>query len=68
MNERKIVPVVIKYNNFKEAEQAENNYWQNKSEVERLEALMDLRSTMFDQEKHISIEKVVYKKSVNEET
>ncbi len=63
--ERKIELVVNKYS-FKQAEEADDNYWSDKPAEYCLKALMDLRETIFGNSKNQSMEKVVYKKSLHE--
>jgi len=66
--ERKIKPVVRKFSSFKEAEEADDNYWANTSEEERLNALIDLRSMFSDDvNDEVRIQKVVIKRSIYEE-
>jgi len=65
--ERKIKPVVRKFSSFKEAEEADDNYWSNTSEEERLNALIDLRNMFSDDVEEVRIQKVVIKRSIYEE-
>ena len=66
--ERKIKPVVRKFSSFKEAEEADDTYWANTSEEERLNALIDLRSMFLDDvNEEVRIQKVVIKRSIYEE-
>ena len=65
--ERKIKPVVRKFSSFKEAEEADDNYWANTSEEERLNALIDLRNMFSDDVEEVRIQKVVIKHSLYEE-
>lgn len=66
--ERKIKAVVRKFSSFKEAEEADDNYWANTSEEERLNALIDLRSMFSDNtDEEVRMQKVVIKRSVYEE-
>jgi hypothetical protein len=64
--ERKIT-LVVKKLSFKEAEEADDRYWAEKSAEYRLRALMDLREMAFGNSKDKSIKKVVYKRSLHEE-
>lgn len=64
--ERKIVAVVKKFN-FKEAEEAEDKYWSEKSPEFRLEALMDIREMTYGNIADSSIRKEVRKRNRNEE-
>ena len=64
--ERKIALVAQKLS-FKEAEEADDKYWAEKSAEYRLRALMDLREMAFGNIKNQSIKKVVYKRSLHEE-
>jgi hypothetical protein len=64
--ERKIA-LVAKKLSFKEAEEADDKYWAEKSAEYRLRALMDLREMVFGNIKEQSIKKVVYKRSLHEE-
>lgn len=66
-NKRKIALVAKKFS-FKEADEADNLYWAGKSAEYRLRALMDLREMIYGNEKYKSIKKVVYKRSIHEET
>jgi hypothetical protein len=59
---------VKKFSNFADAEQADNDYYASLSEIERLEILIDLRATFFGTGKSSSIEKVVYKRNIYEQT
>jgi len=63
---RKIVAVVKKLS-FKEAEEADDKYWSEKSPEYRLEALMDLREMTYGNIEDSSIKKVVQKRNRNEE-
>lgn len=63
---RKIELVVNKYS-FKEAEEADDKYWAEKSGEYRLKTLMDLREMVFGDIKNTSIKKVVFKRNLNEE-
>jgi hypothetical protein len=63
---RKIVSVVKKLS-FKEAEEADDKYWSEKSPEYRLEALMDLREMTYGNIEDSSIKKVVQKRNRNEE-
>ena len=65
--ERKIKPVVRKFSSFEEAEEADDNYWANTSEEERLNALIDLRNMFLDDVEEVRIQKVVIKRSIYEE-
>ena len=56
--ERKIA-FVIKQLNFKEAEDAENKHWAEKSAEYRLRALMDLGEMVFGNIKDRSIKKLL---------
>ena len=64
--ERKIT-LVAKKLSFKEAEEADDKYWSDKSAEYRLRALMDLREMVFGNIKDQSIKKIVYKRSLHEE-
>jgi hypothetical protein len=61
------IALVAKKLSFKEAEEADDKYWAEKSEEYRLRALMDLRELVFGNIKDQSIKKIVYKRSVHEE-
>ena len=61
------IAFVIKKLNFKEAEDADNKHWAEKSAEYRLRALMDLREMVFGNIKEQSIKKVVYKRNLHEE-
>ncbi|HET7116667.1 MAG TPA: hypothetical protein VFI29_09260 [Hanamia sp.] len=63
--ERKIVAVVKKLN-FKEAEEADDEYWANASAEERLQELIQLRNMFFADAKR-RITKVVSKRNRYEE-
>jgi len=63
---RKIALVAHKYS-FKEAEEADDKYWSQKSPEYRLKTLMDLREMVYGNIENYSIEKVVYKRSIHEE-
>lgn len=64
--ERKIALIAKKYS-FKEAEEADDKYWSEKSVEYRLRALMELREMAFGNIDEYSIEKVVYKRNIHEE-
>ncbi len=51
---------------MKEAEERDDNFWASQSEEKRLAMLMELRDTFFA-DAHTPIEKVVYKKRINEQ-
>lgn len=61
---RKIVAVVKKFN-FKEAEQADDKYWAEKSPEYRLQALMDLREMTYGNIENFSMIKEVTKRKRN---
>ena len=63
--ERKIATVVKKYN-FKEAEEADDEYWAKASVDERLKELVELRKMVFG-DASSTIEKVVSKRSIYDE-
>jgi hypothetical protein len=65
---RKIAKVVRKVS-FAEAEEADNLYWSNASEQERLKSSIELRQIFFGRKKIIEtrIAKVVFKRSIYEE-
>jgi hypothetical protein len=66
--ERKIKPFVRKFSSFKETEEADDNYWANTNEEERLNALIDLRKMFLDNyDDEPRIQKVVTKRSLYEE-
>lgn len=58
---RKISAIVRKFN-FKEAEQADNEYWAGKSPEYRLKALMDLREMTYGNIENYSMIKEVTKR------
>ena len=66
MKKRKIEKVVKKLS-FAEAEEADDLFWANSSEEERLKALIELRKVFFvtDNER---IAKVAFKYSIHEKT
>lgn len=64
--ERKIALIAKKYS-LKEAEEADNKYWSEKSAEYRLKALMDLREMLFGNTNDHSIKKVVFKRNIHEE-
>jgi len=61
--------MVVKKISFAEAEEADNLYWSNASEEERLRSTIELRNLFFGRKKTKSnkINKVVYKRSLYEE-
>ncbi len=63
---RKMVAVVKKLS-FKEAEEADDVYWSEKSPEYRLETLMDLREITYGNFEDSKIKKVVNKRNRNEE-
>jgi len=67
MDEERKIALVAKKFSFKEAEEADDKYWSEKSGEYRLRALMDLREMVFGNIKDQSIKKVVYKRSWYEE-
>ncbi|MEO6221397.1 MAG: hypothetical protein ABIO81_13275 [Ginsengibacter sp.] len=64
--QRKIELVAKKYG-FKEAEEADDKYWSEKSAEYCLRTLMDLREMVFGNMKDQSIKKIVYKRCLHEE-
>ena len=67
MSKKRKIALVAKKLSSKEAEQADDMYWAEKSAEYRLRALMDLRKMTFGDHKDQSIKKVVYKRSLHEE-
>ena len=67
MEERKIKPVVKKFSSFKDAEDADDEYWANTTDEERLNAIIDLRKVFLDNSNELRIQKVVIKRSLHEE-
>jgi hypothetical protein len=67
MNKKRKIALVVNKFSFKEAENADDKYWGEKSEEYRLKALMELRETFFGSINYQSIKKVVYKRSLHEE-
>ena len=65
--ERKIAMVVKKVS-FKEADEADDLFWANTNENERLNALFDLRLTIFGEAVKKKIDKIVFKRSLYEES
>ena len=65
--ERKILPAVKKFSSFQEAEDADDKYWADTTEEERLNALIDLRKVFIDTNKETRMQKVVVKRSIHEE-
>ena len=65
--ERKIEMIVRKVS-FAEAEEADDLFWANTNENERLNALFDLRLMIFGAAALKKISKVVFKRSLHEET
>lgn len=63
-NGRRIKLIAKKFS-FKEAEEADNKYWAEKSAEYRLRTLMDLREMTYGEIKDKSIKKVVYKYKIN---
>ena len=64
--ERKIA-VVAKKLSFKEAEEADDLYWSEKSELYCLRAMMEMREMIYGETKVKSIKKIVFKRSVHDE-
>ena len=69
MQKERQIKAVVKKVSFAEAEEADNLYWANTSEQERLNALFDLRLMLADDSKigQSKISKVVFKSSLYEE-
>jgi hypothetical protein len=67
MAKKRKIALVAKRLSFKEAEEADDTYWAEKSAEYRLRALMDLREMVFGNIKDQSIKKVVYKRSLHDE-
>lgn len=67
MNNKRKIALVVKKFSFKEAEEADDMYWAEKSAEYRLRALMDLRRMVFGSIKNPSIKKVVSKRNLHEE-
>lgn len=66
--ERKIKPVVRKFSSFKEAEEADDEFWAKTTAEERLNAIIDLRKVFMDNsDDEIRLQKVVVKRSIYEE-
>jgi hypothetical protein len=59
------IAMVVKQMTFSDAEEADNVYWANTSDAERLNMLFDLREMMPGTRRRIK--KVVYKRRLNEE-
>lgn len=67
MNNKRKIALVVKKFSFKEAEEADDIYWAEKTAEYRLRALMDLRRMVFGSIKNPSIKKVVSKRNLHEE-
>ena len=67
MDKERKIALVAKKLSVKEAEEADDKYWAEKSAEYRLRALMDLREMVFGNIKDQSIKKIVYKRSLHEE-
>ncbi|MDQ6889421.1 MAG: hypothetical protein M3Z56_03970 [Bacteroidota bacterium] len=67
MNQKRKIALAVNKYSFKEAEEADDKYWSEKSAEYRLLALMDLREVVFGNIRSKSIKKVVYKRSLHEE-
>ena len=67
MDKERKIALVAKKLSVKEAEEADDKYWAEKSAEYRLRALMDLREMVFGNLKDQSIKKIVYKRSLHEE-
>jgi hypothetical protein len=67
MKQRKIAMVVKKFS-FCEAEEADDLFWADANENERLNALFDLRLMVFGAATKKKISKVVFKRSLYEES
>ena len=57
--------MVVRWMTFADAEKADNTYWANTSDAERLNMLYELRNMMPGT--HRRIKKVVYKRRLSEE-
>jgi hypothetical protein len=66
MSNARNIALVAKKFSFKEAEEADDLYWSERSAEYRLLALMDLRAMIYGNEKSKSIKKVVHKRSIHE--
>jgi len=65
--ERKIQAVVKKFSSFKEAEQADDEYWANTTPEERLNALIDLRKMFINSsDNKFQFQVVVNRRSIYE--
>ena len=67
MNKQRKIALVVKKYSFKEAEDADDEYWSETTAEYRLRALMDLREMTCGHIKDRSIRKVVFKRSIHEE-
>ncbi len=69
MEKKRKIEMVVKKVSFAEAEEADNLYWSNKSEEERLKSAIELRNIFFGRKKTVDtrIAKVVFKRSIYEE-
>ena len=69
MKKKRNIAMVVRKISFAEAEEADNLYWSNASEEERLRSVIELRNLFFGRKKikGNKINKVVYKRSLYEE-
>jgi hypothetical protein len=69
MQKERQIKAVVRKVSFAEAEEADNIYWANANEQERLNTLFDLRLMLVDDSKsgQNKISKVVFKRSLYEE-
>jgi hypothetical protein len=69
MKKKRKIAMVVRKISFADAEEADNIYWSNASEEERLRSAIELRNLFFGRKKtrDTKIYKVVYKRSLYEE-
>jgi hypothetical protein len=70
MNQKRKIEKAVKKLSLSEAEDADDLYWSQRSAEERLQYLIDVRETFFgdDADEAGVINKVVFKRSLHEET
>ena len=69
MEKKRKIEKVVRKVSFAEAEEADNLFWRNASEEERLKSLLELRQIFFAGRKRSNkrIAKVVFKRNIHEE-
>ena len=69
MKKKRKIAMIVKKVSLPEAEEADNKYWSEVSEEERLKSAIELRKIFFGRKKTVDtrIAKVIFKRSIYEE-